>query len=347
MTRTPITALTLLLSLLPRPGASQTLSLDGAWQTHDANPPSARPRPCASRAKPGGRCGFPPIGTARIDHQGALWYQREFTLPPLAPDRMATLIFNGVDYRADVWLNQRYLGAHQGYFQRFALDAAPALRRHNRLLVRVDSPFETPGRAWPLHKQSIKGILTQHDTRPGGAWSAQGQDANSGGIWQPVSLKISRRAAIDNLLLTPTFSADGQQASLALRLDYRAQETLPATLTLQMTPYNFVGRTYRLTLPLTLRRDGEVEAQLPLPRVVRWWPDGYGYPALYHVRVALRDAQGVMDSTSQITGIRQFSQNAQTKAWYINGKRIFLRGTNYIASPWLGQSAPRTIAAIC
>ncbi|MDA6077597.1 hypothetical protein O0544_18500 [Edwardsiella anguillarum] len=79
---------------------------------------------------------------------------------------MATLIFNGVDYRADVWLNRRYLGAHQGYFQRFALDAAPALRRHNRLLVRVDSPFETPGRIWPLHKQSIKGILTQHDTRP-------------------------------------------------------------------------------------------------------------------------------------------------------------------------------------
>ncbi|WP_392420386.1 glycoside hydrolase family 2 protein [Edwardsiella piscicida] len=338
MTRTPLTALTLLLSLLPRPGASQTLSLDGAWQTHDANPPFSTPETLRQQGEAWRTLRVPANWYSQgVDHQGALWYQREFTLPPLAPDRMATLIFNGVDYRADVWLNQRYLGAHQGYFQRFALDAAPALRRHNRLLVRVDSPFETPGRVWPLHKQSIKGILTQHDTRPGGAWSAQGQDANSGGIWQPVSLKISRRAAIDNLLLTPTFSADGQQASLALRLDYRAQETLPATLTLQMTPYNFVGRTYRLTLPLTLRRDGEVEAQLPLPRVVRWWPDGYGYPALYHVRVALRDAQGVMDSTSQITGIRQFSQNAQTKAWYINGKRIFLRGTNYIASPWLGQ----------
>ncbi|WP_235439379.1 hypothetical protein [Edwardsiella sp. EA181011] len=64
MSRTPITVL-ILLSLLPRPGAGQTLSLDGVWQTHDANPPLARPRPCAGRAKPGGRCGFPPTGTAR------------------------------------------------------------------------------------------------------------------------------------------------------------------------------------------------------------------------------------------------------------------------------------------
>ncbi|SPW32475.1 Glycosyl hydrolases family 2, sugar binding domain [Edwardsiella tarda] len=149
---------------------------------------------------------------------------------------MATLIFNGVDYRADVWLNRRYLGAHQGYFQRFALDGSEALQRHNRLLVRVDSPFEAPGTVWPLHKRLIKGVLNQHDTRPGGAWSPQGQDANSGGIWQPVRLKISRRAAIDNLLLTPRFSADGRQATLNLRLDYRAQAAMPATLTLRMIP---------------------------------------------------------------------------------------------------------------
>ncbi|WP_420299825.1 glycosyl hydrolase 2 galactose-binding domain-containing protein [Edwardsiella tarda] len=328
----------LLLILIPLTGTTQTLSLDGAWRTHDANPPFDTLATLPASASAWRTLRVPANWYSQgLDHQGALWYQREFTLPPLAADRMATLIFNGVDYRADIWLNRRYLGAHQGYFQRFALDGSEALQRHNRLLVRVDSPFEAPGTVWPLHKRLIKGILNQHDTRPGGAWSPQGQDANSGGIWQPVRLKISRRAAIDNLLLTPRFSADGRQATLNLRLDYRAQAAMPATLTLRMIPYNFVGRHYRLTVPVTLQRDGTLEAQMALPRVTRWWPDGYGYPALYQVRVALNDDHGMMDDVQQVTGIRQFRQDVATQAWYINGKRIFLRGTNYIASPWLGQ----------
>ncbi|MDU7869352.1 MAG: hypothetical protein E7J78_19780, partial [Pantoea sp.] len=90
--------------------------------------------------------------------------------------------------------NGQPLGKHEGYFQRFSLDASAALQRHNQLVVRVDSPYEDPHKVWPLHKTVMKGILNQHDTRPGGAWSPEGQDANSGGIWAPVRLHLSRGA---------------------------------------------------------------------------------------------------------------------------------------------------------
>ncbi len=70
--------------------------------------------------------------------------------------------------------------------------------------MQVDSPYEDPQKIWPLHKTLMKGILNQHDTRPGGAWSVQGQDANSGGIWAPVKLHLSRGVTIDEVILRRT-----------------------------------------------------------------------------------------------------------------------------------------------
>ena len=176
-------------------------SLAGTWRVQDANdgtPPTAS----------GWRGLKVPANwySAGYDRQGALWYKHAFTLPLQPPDVMSTLVFDGVDYLADVTLNGQPLGKHEGYFQRFSLDASAALQRHNQLVVRVDSPYEDPHKVWPLHKTVMKGILNQHDTRPGGAWSPEGQDANSGGIWAPVRLHLSRGATLDEIILRPDWS---------------------------------------------------------------------------------------------------------------------------------------------
>lgn len=167
--------------LLAQASQPVTWSLAGMWRVHDANlstfdGASAPDRDWRSIAVPANWY------SAGYDHQGALWYRHEFTLPRRAPDTMATLVFDGVDYFADVTLNGRHLAHHEGYFQRFSVDISDALQRHNKLAVRVDSPWEDPKTIWPLHKTMVKGVLNQHDTRPGGAWSEDGQDANSGDL---------------------------------------------------------------------------------------------------------------------------------------------------------------------
>ncbi|MBX9381704.1 beta galactosidase jelly roll domain-containing protein, partial [Serratia marcescens] len=132
----------------------RSVSLDGVWQYQDANPPHDD----RQRLTPNWRPLRVPANwySAGVDHQGALWYRTTFTLPRLAHDRLATLTFDGVDYRTEAWLNQRFIGRHQGYFQRFQFDVTQAAQRENHLLVRVDSPFEPPGSVWPLHKRVIK-----------------------------------------------------------------------------------------------------------------------------------------------------------------------------------------------
>ena len=81
-----------------------------------------------------------------IDHSGVAWYRREFDAPATVAPTRAVLQFGGIDYFADVWLNGRYLGAHEGYFEAFSFDATHALRpgQRNELVVRVDSPVEHP-----------------------------------------------------------------------------------------------------------------------------------------------------------------------------------------------------------
>lgn len=349
-----MTRLTLLLSALlvfPLWATAQPLpvswSLAGQWRAHDGNDPAFE----------GWRGSDAAWRTLRVpanwysagwDHQGALWYRTEFSLPARPDDTLATLEFDGVDYLADVWLNGQHLKQHEGYFQRFAVDVTDALRHRNRLAVKVDSPFEDPKTVWPLHKKQMKGILNQHDSRPGGAWSPQGQDANSGGIWAPVRLRLSRAVAIDHLILRPDWSQGLGKPALSAELIYRAPADVQASLTLTAAPDNFTGQRYQQPFPVSLRATGDapqrVRVTLPMPDAKLWWPVGYGAPHLYQVTATLRDEAGVMDRRRSRTGLRQVIEQPENKGWTVNGTRVFIRGTNYIGSPWLSTMTARRYA---
>lgn len=316
-----------------------TWSLAGNWRVHDANESDFNGARAPAR---NWRTLRVPANwySAGYDHQGALWYRHEFTLPERTPETMATLVFDGVDYFADVTLNGKTLARHEGYFQRFSVDISDALRRHNQLAVRVDSPFEDPKTIWPLHKTMVKGVLNQHDTRPGGAWSDEGQDANSGGIWAPVKLHLSRGVTIDEVILRPEWRDGLENPALRAEIRYRALTAGAATLRLSAAPDNFFGERFQQDLPVTLNKaDGKIQTLsvvLPMKEARLWWPTGYGKPNLYRVRATLLDGQGVMDTAVTRTGLRKLEEQPDNKGWRINDKRLFIKGTNYIGSPWLG-----------
>lgn len=78
------------------------------------------------------------------------------------------LKFRGVDYYAEVWLNDKKVGDHEGYFQPFGFDVTGVLKDgKNSLLVKVSSPKKEPEESWPSRKFLIRGIFNHHDTHPG------------------------------------------------------------------------------------------------------------------------------------------------------------------------------------
>lgn len=70
------------------------------------------------------------------------YFRRDFLLPSEWSAPYAMLKFGAVRYIADVWLNDQYIGYHEGGDTPFALDVTQALNVDgpNALLVRVDNP---------------------------------------------------------------------------------------------------------------------------------------------------------------------------------------------------------------
>jgi beta-mannosidase len=277
------------------------------------------------------------------DLAGIAWYRHHFQIDRSLQGKIIQLIFEGVDYTGDVWLNGHYLGFHEGYFQpfRFVISDYLNYNADNILVVKVNSPFEEPGKVWSFHKRIIKGVLNHHDTRPGGAWSIRGQEQNTGGIWAPVSLQISDRVAITQQQVTPKIAANLKNAIAHVDLKIINPHPQPAQvkLSLQLQPANFQDPEDRAIIREQILKPGinQISIDLPKANPHLWWTWEHGKPDLYQLNTQILSQHKLLDRSSTTFGFRTIRRNPQSQAWELNGRRIFLRGTNYIASQWLSE----------
>ena len=61
-------------------------------------------------------------------YDGLIWFQRRFDLPAPKAGTRSFLRFEGVNYRAYVYLNGKEVGRHEGGFTPFVLMSASAMR---------------------------------------------------------------------------------------------------------------------------------------------------------------------------------------------------------------------------
>lgn len=75
-------------------------------------------------------------------YQDGVWYRKSFTVDANHSGEFSKLMFYAVNYVADVWLNDVYLGYHEGGYTPFAFDVSDILvaGSNNVLVVRVDNP---------------------------------------------------------------------------------------------------------------------------------------------------------------------------------------------------------------
>ncbi|MCP5174714.1 MAG: hypothetical protein H6996_06380 [Moraxellaceae bacterium] len=285
---------------------------------------------------------------AGYDLSGAVWHKRLFDVDSEQQNSTARLNFQAIDYAADVWLNGHYLGFHQGYFDPFSFDVTGLLQaKDNLLVVKVDSPNEMPDKEWSLHKKLIKGVLNHHDTRPAGAWSIKGQDANSGGIWQPVTLHFSKNVSIENIVVKQQIAKGvlAKQLSTAqLDIGIELNTILPLqhlqTQIILTDEHSQQRQDYWLdTAQCTAITKQKWHCQLGMTvsNVNTWWPKGYGAAALYQLNIAIKQEGKILEQAKQRLAFRTITYDAANNAFLINGRRLFIKGTNYIASPWLAS----------
>jgi beta-mannosidase len=283
------------------------------------------------------------------DLSGQVWMRKTFSVSKQYQGRMAQLIFEGVDYAADVWLNGTYLGFHEGYFQPFRFEVTRYLRfgSENVLVVRVDSPNEEFAHAWSLHKRLIKGVLNHHDTRPGGAWSDRGQEANTGGIWAPVYLKITDGSSISDFRVNVSpVNADAERsdgndwnAEADLTVDSQRDENSSVVIETTIEPDNFSAESGGGNRQTVILHHGQnsVSIRTLVRGTQRWWSWDQGAQPLYRITLRILDGARIIDQVEDVIGFRTVRVLPSTQQWVMNGRRVFLRGTNYISTQWLSE----------
>ena len=76
-------------------------------------------------------------------YQDGVWYRKSFNVDAADSGKFVKLNFYAVNYVADVWLNDVYLGYHEGGYTPFSFDVSAELNYAgtNVLVVRVDNPM--------------------------------------------------------------------------------------------------------------------------------------------------------------------------------------------------------------
>ena len=245
------------------------------------------------------------------------WYRVEFPTPAGGAKRHMGLTFHGINYAADVWLNGKELGRVKGAFIRGTFDVSGMLRAsgENVLAVRI-SPPPHPG---VPHEQSIKGGAGDNGGQlcldgptfvatEGWDWIPGIRDRNSG-IWQDVVLHATDTVTIgDPQVVTKLPLPDISSADVGIEVPLRNVGDVGAAVKLTATFEGGVAVTKQVQLAPGESVVKLTPAEFPQLHVQQprlWWPNGYGRPDLYHLKLQVSMGGAASDHKEVTFGIRE------------------------------------------
>lgn len=270
------------------------------------------------------------------------WYRTEFTASANTPQEKVWLNFDGINWKADVFLNGEKLGRIEGGFMRGQFEVSEKLiaGKANALAIRIEKNA-TPGSA---HQKTYEvcskngGALgadnpTFHATI-GWDWisTMRGRDI---GIWGDVSLVVTNDVLIENpCVFSKLPLPDTSIADVTLQFDLVNQLAHPFNGAVHCR-LGDVAFDQKVKLAANERKtislDPSTVPVLRLKNPKLWWPTGYGDPFLYEAEVSVRSGSKVVDSKTFTAGIRQmtYSEDGGDLRIWVNGRRFVARGGNW------------------
>ncbi len=246
------------------------------------------------------------------------WYRKEFNLNPDQAAANCDLILEGINYRANIWLNGKPIAATNetfGAYRIFKLDVSARLKPgKNVLAVEVFPP--RPG-------DYTMGFVD---------WNPSPPDLGMG-LFRPVKLHFYKTVALENVFVESRIDhADWQSAQLTIHavLSNRSDRKVETTVRGEIDGVSF-SEKFTLqageTIPITLTPENHPELKFKNAKL--WWPWELGEPHLYNLKMTANSASGISDTRRTRFGIREvadFITPDGYRGYMINGKRILIRG---------------------
>ena len=247
------------------------------------------------------------------------WYRTELDAPASLQGRRTELVFNGINYASEVWLNGERLGGTVGAFIRGRFDVTGRLKPGGRNVIAVRvSPPPHPG--IPQEQSIAAGVgenggMMMLDGPTFGAaegwdWIPGVRDRNTG-IWQDVELRATGDVRLgDPQVVTTLPLPDRSRADVTVNVELTnlADHPVQGQLT---AAFDDVRVARQVTLAPGANRVALTPAQYAQLRVAHprlWWPNGYGDAALHDLQLAFTPDGGAPSDEKRLRfGIREIT----------------------------------------
>lgn len=300
------------------------------------------------------------------------WFWTQFLLPDEYSGKMIWLNLEGINYRADIWLNGHLIADSQkvvGMFGswRFDITGAADPGGINTLAIKVH-PLDYPGLPAEPQLRAFgpfglnggptgdigKNVTMQSSV--GWDWIPAVRDRNMG-IWQDVSVSATGSVDIRYPHIITDLPLPGlDKALLAISADVvnLSGSFQKGVLTVRIWPKTFKGKDVVLkknmelapgeTAVIRLNRNDYPELVLHKPKL--WWPNGYGPQDLYEMEISF-GADETSASERCVFGIREVgSEVTEVEGWFrrdffVNGQKILLKGGAWVPDMMLNRETKK------
>ncbi len=248
------------------------------------------------------------------------WYRTTFKSPVNGEGKHVQLHFDGLTYRANIWLNGKQIGSKEevyGVFNHFTFDITDLLQEENILAVEL------------FRAQKGEPNMGFVD------WNPRPLDENMG-IFREVKLLVTGSVGVKDTWV---------------KSDVNTETLAEAWLTVETNVENFTDQpvkgslkgqieNIRFSIPVTLEPK-EVKTIRITPDDVQglhinnprlWWSRGLGSPELYDLELTFVSngvATDVEKTTFGIRTIETFMTEQGFKGFKLNGKRVLIKSAGW------------------
>ncbi|MBR0063871.1 MAG: hypothetical protein IJP67_06870, partial [Oscillospiraceae bacterium] len=231
------------------------------------------------------------------------------------------LNFDGVCNVADFYLNGTKIGSHEGMFGGPYIDVTDVIKKGENTLV--------------VHLKPAKDYTQTVVFNCSYGWHYA--KLYPLGIWQSVSITDEPTVTLDSPFITTTDYTKGT-VDLAINLIPKDSKAVKGTLTVEVSPKNFSGKTSYFTASVNGEGETLLRYRGDVPDAHFWWPNGYGEQYLYELKTYFKADDGSESCAVSEFGIRQLdyapfpsgeNSSSYNRQFVINGVKVYMKGAGW------------------
>ena len=266
------------------------------------------------------------------------WYRNEFDVPEEFDGKTLLLNFDGINWKADVYVNGNKAGRIEGSFIRGQFDISDLIKtgERNALAVRIFCN-ENPGIIKEQNREftdvnggDLGGDNPTFHATIGWDWIPTVRGRNIG-IWNDVYMSAhDGGVTVDDVFFDtdlPLPEASYADIHPVITLTNHNDEVKAGRIEVKYGPLGF-GQDVELAAGET----ADVEmATVRFDNPELWWPNGYGEQHLYDVEVSFTSDGKTSDVKKVKSGVREMSYSVENNILdiFVNGRRFIGNGGNW------------------